>query len=49
MATTLFTFPPDTLGFLRDVRQHNERTWFESNRSRYEAGSARDLPRDWLP
>jgi uncharacterized protein (TIGR02453 family) len=38
MATTRFTFPPDTLGFLRDVRRHNERTWFEANRSRYEAG-----------
>jgi uncharacterized protein (TIGR02453 family) len=30
-------FPPDTLAFLADLRRHNERSWFEANRSRYEA------------
>lgn len=26
---------PDTLGFLADLEQHNERPWFEANRTRY--------------
>jgi uncharacterized protein (TIGR02453 family) len=38
MAITRFTFPPDTLRFLGDIRRHNERSWFEANRSRYETG-----------
>ncbi|MCU0627235.1 MAG: DUF2461 domain-containing protein [Gemmatimonadaceae bacterium] len=29
-------FPPDALRFLRDLAAHNDRTWFEANRPRYE-------------
>lgn len=29
-------FPPDALKFLRDLARHNDRTWFEANRARYE-------------
>ncbi|WP_181308482.1 DUF2461 domain-containing protein [Rufibacter sp. XAAS-G3-1] len=28
---------PSTLEFIRDLRQHNQRDWFEQNRSRYDA------------
>jgi hypothetical protein len=30
--------PVDTIDFLRDLRQNNDRAWFESNRARSEAG-----------
>lgn len=30
-------FSSDTLAFLRDLRAHNDRTWFEANRPRWEA------------
>lgn len=30
-------FSPDTLSFLRELRAHNDRTWFEANRARWEA------------
>lgn len=29
-------FTPETLAFLRDLRAHNDRAWFEANRVRYE-------------
>ncbi len=29
-------FPPEALMFLHDLAAHNERAWFEANRSRYE-------------
>ena len=32
-----FAFPPDTLGFLDELRSNNAKTWFEANRARYEA------------
>src|SRR5215216_5284663 len=32
-----FAFPPDTLTFLDELRAHNDKQWFEANRSRYEA------------
>ena len=32
-----FAFPPDTIAFLTDLGRNNERSWFESNRHRYEA------------
>lgn len=30
-------FSPETFAFLRDLRAHNDRAWFEANRARYEA------------
>lgn len=30
-------FTPATFDFLRDLRDHNEKAWFEANRARYEA------------
>jgi uncharacterized protein (TIGR02453 family) len=30
-------FPPDTVAFLRDLRRHNDKAWFEANRARYQA------------
>jgi uncharacterized protein (TIGR02453 family) len=38
MAAERFAFPAETIDFLRDLRRHNERSWFEANRARYEAG-----------
>ena len=38
MAPRQIAFPVDTIDFLRDLRQNNDRAWFESNRARYEAG-----------
>jgi uncharacterized protein (TIGR02453 family) len=29
-------FPHDTQAFLRDVREHNDKTWFDGQRDRYE-------------
>ena len=29
-------FGPDTLAFLRELREHNEKRWFDANRERYE-------------
>ncbi len=29
-------FTPDSLRFLQDLRQHNERDWFQKNKERYE-------------
>ena len=37
-AGTRFAFPAETLAFLADLRQHNDKPWFDANRSRYEAG-----------
>lgn len=31
-----FTFPSDTQRYLRDLRTHNTKPWFEANRDRYE-------------
>lgn len=30
------TFPPETLQFLADLATHNEKSWFDANRDRYE-------------
>ena len=30
-------FPADTLSFLRGIKAHNEKAWFEKNRARYDA------------
>jgi uncharacterized protein (TIGR02453 family) len=35
--TTSFAFPPDTLGFLDELRSNNAKAWFEANRARYQA------------
>jgi uncharacterized protein (TIGR02453 family) len=32
-----FTFPPDTLAFLAELREHNDKAWFDANRARYES------------
>jgi uncharacterized protein (TIGR02453 family) len=32
-----FSFPVDTIAFLTDLRSHNDKAWFDSNRGRYEA------------
>jgi uncharacterized protein (TIGR02453 family) len=32
-----FAFPPDTLAFLDELRRDNTKTWFDANRSRYQA------------
>ena len=29
-------FPPDTLCYLRDLRENNEKSWFEAHRGEYE-------------
>ncbi len=29
-------FAPDALCFLRELREHNDKTWFDANRARYE-------------
>ena len=29
-------FPPDLFQFLRDLKKHNERDWFQANKSRYQ-------------
>lgn len=36
-AIPTFAFPADTIEFLIDLRAHNEKTWFEANRDRYES------------
>ena len=33
---TFAGFPPETLKFLADLKEHNDRDWFDANRSRYE-------------
>ncbi|MEO7221339.1 MAG: DUF2461 domain-containing protein [Devosia sp.] len=33
-------FPPETLAFLKGITAHNEKTWFDANRTLYEAGYA---------
>jgi uncharacterized protein (TIGR02453 family) len=38
MAAPRFVFPAETLPFLRDLRAHNDKAWFDANRDRYEAG-----------
>jgi uncharacterized protein (TIGR02453 family) len=35
--TPTVSFPPATLEFLSDLRRHNNKAWFDENRSRYEA------------
>jgi uncharacterized protein (TIGR02453 family) len=30
-------FPPDTLRFLKQLKAHNEKPWFDANKARYEA------------
>lgn len=35
-ATATAGFSADTLKFLRELERHNDRTWFEKNRARYE-------------
>ena len=37
LVTTSFAFPPDTLGFLDELRSNNAKAWFEANRARYQA------------
>jgi uncharacterized protein (TIGR02453 family) len=32
-----FAFPPDTLGFLAELRSNNAKAWFEARRKRYQA------------
>lgn len=32
-----FAFPPETLGFLDELRSNNAKAWFEANRARYQA------------
>jgi uncharacterized protein (DUF2461 family) len=37
-ATDRFTgFPPDGLGFPGELREHNDKAWFEAHRSTFEA------------
>jgi uncharacterized protein (TIGR02453 family) len=31
-----FAFPQDTLDFLAELREHNDKAWFDANRDRYE-------------
>ena len=31
-------FPPETLAFLKGIQAHNDKAWFDANRSLYEAG-----------
>jgi uncharacterized protein (TIGR02453 family) len=33
-----FRFPAATVEFLTELRAHNEKTWFDANRGRYESG-----------
>lgn len=33
---TFTGFPRETLGFLRELAEHNDRAWFDANRDRYE-------------
>jgi uncharacterized protein (TIGR02453 family) len=33
-----FRFPTETVAFLTDLRGHNNKTWFDANRARYNAG-----------
>jgi uncharacterized protein (TIGR02453 family) len=33
-----FRFPAETVEFLTDLRAHNDKAWFDSNRVRYESG-----------
>jgi uncharacterized protein (TIGR02453 family) len=35
---TTFRFPAETVAFLTDLRAHNDKAWFDSNRVRYESG-----------
>jgi uncharacterized protein (TIGR02453 family) len=37
-ATRAFRFPAATVEFLTDLRDHNDKAWFDANRARYEAG-----------
>jgi uncharacterized protein (TIGR02453 family) len=32
-----FRFPADTLEFMTDLRAHNDKAWFDANRTRYES------------
>ena len=32
-----FAFPAETQSFLRDLRAHNDKAWFDANRDRYQA------------
>lgn len=34
--TAFSGFPPDTLRFLHELSQHNDRSWFEANKTRYQ-------------
>jgi uncharacterized protein (DUF2461 family) len=34
---TTFRFPARTVEFLTDLRAHNDKAWFDSNRARYES------------
>ena len=36
--THAFRFPAETVEFLTDLRAHNDKTWFDLNRARYESG-----------
>jgi uncharacterized protein (TIGR02453 family) len=35
---TTFRFPAETVAFLTELRAHNDKAWFDSNRARYESG-----------
>ncbi len=35
-AAANFSFPPDTVAFLRELKANNNREWFTANKSRYE-------------
>ena len=35
---TTFRFPAESVEFLTDLRAHNDKVWFDSNRLRYESG-----------
>jgi uncharacterized protein (TIGR02453 family) len=37
LVTPSFAFPPDTTGFLGELRRDNSKVWFEANRARYQA------------
>ena len=38
IATKGFAFPSITIEFLSDLRRHNDKTWFDAHRDRYDAG-----------
>ena len=35
--TTFGGFPPETISFLRELRDHNRKDWFDAHRADYEA------------